>query len=91
MAIPEDPQLRAVHEDIVTRLEHDARLRKVEQDLAALRLLPAEMQRMESRIVAALVELKGDLKPKPVWPAVSALAAVLGVVLIITAALYGTP
>jgi len=60
-----------LHADVVARLAHDERLRKVEQDLAALRLLPDEIRRMEGRLVAAIAENR----PRPVWPAVSAIAA----------------
>jgi hypothetical protein len=80
-----EPALSEVHADLVGRLQQDERLRKVEQDLAALRLLPAEIQRMEARLVTAIEANR----PRSPWTAVSAMAAVLTVVLIVSAALYG--
>jgi hypothetical protein len=79
-----DLSLSQVHADLVERLEQDKRLRDVEQHIAALKLLPSEIQRMEIRLVAAI---EGN-KPKSPWPAVSALAGVLSVVLILAAAIY---
>lgn len=80
-----EPTLSQVHADMIERFEHDKRLRAVEQDVAALRLLPAEVQRMEGRLVEAI---KANA-PKSPWPAVSALAGVLGIVLVVAAAIYG--
>lgn len=80
-----DPSLSEVRDELVARLEHDKRLRAVEQDVAALRLLPDEMRRMEERLVKAIEAVK----PRSPWPAVSALAGALGVFLVIAAALYG--
>jgi hypothetical protein len=80
-----EPTLSEVHADLVGRLQQDDRLRKVEQDLAALRLLPGEIQRMETRLVSAIEANR----PKSPWPAVSAIAAVFAVVLVVAAALYG--
>lgn len=79
-----EPTLSEVHADLVGRLEQDARLRKVEQDLAALRLLPAEIQRMELRLVGAIEKNA----PRSPWPAVSAIAAVAAVALVLLAAIY---
>lgn len=79
-----EPTLSEVHADLVGRLKHDERLRQVEIEIGALRLLPAEMRRMEDRLVSAIQEAR----PKSPWPAVSALAAVLGVFLVIAAAIY---
>jgi hypothetical protein len=80
-----EPTLSEVHADLVGRFKHDDRLRSVEQEVAALRLLPTEIRRMEDRLVAAIEANR----PRSPWPAVSAMAAVLAVVLIVSAALYG--
>lgn len=79
-----DPTLSDVHADLVGRLEQDKRLRVVEQQAAALTVAIAELPRMEQRLKDAIV----DNKPKSVWPAVSALAGVVGVFLVIAAVLY---
>lgn len=79
-----DPTLSEVHADLVGRLEQDKRLRVVEQQQAAMTTAIAELPRMEQRLKDAIA----DLKPKSPWPAVSALAGVLGVFLVIAAVLY---
>jgi len=62
----------------------DTRLRTVEQEIAALRLLPKEIQRMEDRLVEAIAKAK----PNP-WPIVAAMAAVAAVLLAVASQLYG--
>lgn len=79
-----DPSLSEVHADLVGRLEQDKRLRVVEQQASAMSVAIAELPRMEQRLKDAI----SDLKPKSPWPAVSALAGVLGVFLVIAAVLY---
>lgn len=80
-----EPTLSEVHADLAGRLDTRERLRAVELDLAALKLLPAEMRRMEDRLVTEI----RDTKPKPPWAAVSAVVAAVGLILIIAAAIYG--
>lgn len=80
-----EPTLSEVHADLVGRLKQDERLRAVEQQQAAMAAVIAEIPRMEERLMAAIHEVK----PKSPWPAVSALAGALSVVLVIAAVLYG--
>ena len=80
-----EPTLSEVHADLVGRLKHDERLRAVEQQQAATAAVLSEIPRMESRLMTAIAESK----PKSPWPAVSALAGVMGVFLVIAAVLYG--
>lgn len=94
-----DPTTREMHSDIVTRLEqgfeHDKRLRAVEQDVAALRLLPNEVQRLEQRLTAdasamekrIVAEIQG-VKPKPVWPAIAALVPAIAMLFGLAAVIY---
>lgn len=82
--MPDDPTLRDVHQDLVSRLNQEDRLRAVEQHIAALRLLPGELQRMEARLVAAI---DGN-RPKSPWPAVSAVVALVALALALAAAIY---
>lgn len=79
-----EPTLSQVHADMVARLNQDERLRAVEQELAAIRALPAELLRVETRLMTAIQEVK----PKPVWPVVSALVAAIGLLLLVAQALY---
>lgn len=79
-----EPSLSEVHADLVGRLKQDERLREVEKQVAALSNLPDLMQRMEARLVAAIA----DTKPKSPWPAVGALAAAIGVLVVVLAAIY---
>lgn len=79
-----EPSLSEVHADLVGRLKHDERLRQVEQQVAVLSTVPEAMQRMEARLMAAIAEHA----PKSPWPAVSALAGMLGVFLVLAAAIY---
>jgi len=79
-----DLSLSEVHADMVARLKQDERLREVEKQVATLSTLPEAIQRMEDRLVNAIE----STKPKSPWPAVSALAGVLAVVLVVAAAIY---
>ena len=92
--------LLQVHADLVGRLQQDKRLRTVEQQVAALKLLPAEFVRMDSRLMRAISEVKEATeqaaavaaeasKPRPVWPAVSAIVAAIALILLVAQALYG--
>lgn len=101
---PKPEQLPAallhVHADLVVRLQQDKRLRTVEQQVAALKMLPAEFIRMDDRIVRAISEVKEAAeqaaavaaeasKPRPIWPAVSAIVAAIALILLVAQALYG--
>lgn len=92
--------LMHVHADLVVRLHQEKRLRTVEQQVAALKLLPAEFVRMDDRIMRAISEVKEATeqaaavaaeasKPRPVWPAVSAIVATIALILLVAQALYG--
>lgn len=92
-----EPTMSDLAAQIERGFAHDERVRSLEQEVAALRLLPAEMRRMEDRITsenkASEDRIRSEIrdnKPKSPWPAVSALAAVLAVVLVIAAAIYGS-
>lgn len=83
-----EPTLSEVHADLAARLELDKRLRGVEMGQSSMEAtvnsLMTELPRMEVRLVAAIQ----DAKPKSPWPAVSALAAVCALFLVIAAAIY---
>lgn len=80
-----EPTLSEVHADLVSRLKQDERLRTVEQQQAAMAAAIAEIPRMEQRLITAIQELK----PRSPWPAVSAIAGVVAVFLVVAAVLYG--
>jgi hypothetical protein len=101
---PKPEQLPAallhLHTDLVFRLQQDKRLRAVEQQIAALKLLPAELVRMDDRMMRAVSEAKEAAeqaaavaaeaaKPRPIWPAVSAIVAAIALILLVAQALYG--
>ncbi len=77
--------LSDVHADLVGRLKHDERLRHVEQQVAVLSTIPDTMQRMEARLVSTIEANR----PKSPWPAVGAVAGVMGVLIVVFAAIYG--
>lgn len=88
---PTPKQIRAAVEPLFA---YDERLRAVEVDMAALKVLPAEFIRMEARIVTDREQMEERLttaiqasKPNP-WPAVSALVAAAGFLFIVAAAIY---
>lgn len=78
--MPQEPDLSTVHADLVGRLEHDKRLRQLEQQQAATTAILADLPRMEDRLVRAIQESR----PRNVaqWAAVlvSALAVVVAIV-----------
>ena len=80
-----EPTLSEVHADLVGRLKHDERLRDLETRQARVETAITEIPRMEARLIAAIQELK----PKSPWPAVSAIAGVVAVFLVVAAVLYG--
>jgi hypothetical protein len=82
---PAEPTLSDVHADLVGRLKHDERIRTLEQGQARVEAVIAELPRMETRIMQAIA----DNKPKSPWPAVGSLAGVMGVLIVVFAAIYG--
>lgn len=85
----EEPTLRQVRDELKADLQLDGRVRQVEIQQATtateLTNLRDEVRAMKTDIVT---EIRASKPPSP-WPAVSALAAVLSVVLLIAANLYG--
>lgn len=91
-----EPTLSDVHADLVGRLEQDKRLRALEQAQAAagadMRAVKDELSHMRAEAKEDKAELLAAIrenKPASPWPAVSAMAAVLGLMLILAAAIYG--
>jgi hypothetical protein len=93
---PEEPSLRQVRDEILTHVDLDGRVRRVEVQQAmtetALGSLKDEVrgQRQEMR------DTKGEIiaaieanKPKPVWPAVSSIVAVVALILVVAQSIYG--
>jgi ribonuclease D len=84
----DDQHLAQLHADLVERLEQDKRLRALEASVAALQTIPTELTRMEDRIMRAIADVKEAARPRPIWPAVSALVASLALVLVVAQAIY---
>ena len=78
---PTPVQIRAAVEPLFA---YDERLRAVEVDTAALKVLPAEFIRMEDRLVAAIEKNA----PKSPWPAVSAITGAVAFLFVLAAAIY---
>ena len=76
-----DDHVEAIRADVVSRLEHDKRLRAVETEQAAmaksLEMMQENLPKMEERLMTAIA----NAKPPSPWPAVGALAGVLAVLL----------
>lgn len=97
--MPEDDlTLSQVHGDLVQRLEHDKRLRAVEQDVAVLKTLPTQIKELRSdlgedikSVHAAVQQVHTDMQHRssnlPVW--LGAAIAAVAVVLTLASALYG--
>lgn len=91
-----EPTLSEVHADLVGRLEHDKRLRAVEQRQARIEAVIEDLPRMEERIMRALGDVKHNLErldsettsPRPIWPALSAVVAAVALILVIAERLY---
>lgn len=79
-----EPTLSELATQIRDGFAHDERVRALEQDVAALRLLPNEVRRMEDRLVEA-IKANG---PKPIWPVVGGLASVMMVLMALFALIY---
>lgn len=88
MSAAEEPTLRQVRDELKADLKHDERLRAVEVEQAVTRTsldgLRHQMQTSEERLLVAIAELK----PRPVWPAVSAIVAAVALLLVVSQALY---
>lgn len=86
---PPDPSLSQVRDEILSHVNLDGRVRHVEIQQATtsteLTSLKDEVRSMKTDIVA---EIRASKPPSP-WPAVSALTAVLSIVLVVAARLYG--
>ena len=83
-----EPTLGQVRDELVTQLNLDARVRGVEvqqaehrSELSALR---HELRTSKTDILSAIEAIK----PKPIWPAVSAIVAAVGLLLIIFGLIY---
>lgn len=83
-----EPTLSQVRDDLVGHLNLDARVRGVEIKQAeqgtALTSLTHEVRTSKMDILAAIA----DTKPKPIWPAVSALCGVMVVLMALFALIY---
>jgi hypothetical protein len=84
-----EPSLGQVRDEILSHVNLDGRVRHVEIQQATtsteLTGLKDEVRSMKNDIVA---EIRASKPPSP-WPAVGSLAAVLSVVLLVAARLYG--
>lgn len=84
-----DPTLSQARDEILSHINLDGRVRSVEikqaTTEAVLASLKDELRQTKTDIVA---EIRASKPPSP-WPAVSALTAVLAIVLVIAARLYG--
>lgn len=70
---------------IQSGFKHDERIRELETGMAEVKTVLASLPSMEQRLIKAIEENK----PKSPWPAVSALAGLVGVALVLAAAIYG--
>jgi hypothetical protein len=90
-----EPTLSEVHADLVARLEQDKRLRTVEQQQAATNAevgnLRTDIARLEGANAAGFTEVKAliqENRPRPAWPAISAMVAAIALLLVIAERLY---
>lgn len=103
MTNQEQPSLSQVRDELKADLKHDERLRAVEVEAAVTRTSIDGMRhqitavedvqrlaRQEAKDTRAeiLAAIEGS-KPKPVWPAVSAMVAAIALILVVAQALYG--
>lgn len=86
---PSDPSLAQVRDEVLSQLGLDQRVRQVEITQATTTVevaaLKEDLRATKTEILSAI---EANKPPSP-WPAVSALAAVLSVVLLIAGRLYG--
>lgn len=84
-----EPTLGQVRDELVTRLDLDTRVRGVEIKQASMETaLTAVQYEVRSTKTELLAAIEANA-PKPVWPAVSALCAVMVVLMGFFAAIYG--
>lgn len=76
--------LSVVRADINAGFRLDERIRSLEIEAAGTKEILAGLPKMEDRLMDAIKENA----PKSPWPAISALAAAAGVVLVLAAAIY---
>jgi hypothetical protein len=85
-----EPSLGQVRDELKADLGLDQRVRAVEisQAIAATSLdgLRHQVEGMEERLMTAIEANK----PKPVWPAVSAIVALVALLLVVSQALYAS-
>lgn len=84
-----EPSLSQVRDELKADLALDERVRAVEIEQAVTRTsldgLRHQVAGMEERLLVAIEAAK----PKPVWPAVSAIVAAIALILVIAQPLYG--
>lgn len=82
--MPDETSYSLLRADIAAGFKHDDRIRALEIEQAETKAILAGLARMETRLMEAIK----DSRPKSPWPAVSALAAVAAVFLVLAAAVY---
>lgn len=101
-AAANEPTLRQVRDELKADLRHDERMRALEVEQAVARTafdgLRHQVSALEVGQAAARQEAKESraeilaaieaTKPKPVWPAVSAIVAAIALLLLVAQALY---
>lgn len=85
----QEPTLGQVRDELVTHMGLDQRVRQVEIAQATTSVEVASMKDELRMTKAEILTAIAANKPPSPWPAVSALAAVLSVVLLIAGRLYG--
>lgn len=85
MADPTNAELSA---QIREGFKHDERIRAVENQQASMATVMRQMPEMRSEFLAAVKELKTELKPKSPWPAVAACTGVFMALMAIFAVIY---
>jgi hypothetical protein len=96
MSLEAEPTLRQVRDELKADLKHDERLRAVEVEQAVtrtsldgLRLQVGAIEELQRSSRAEILAAIEAAKPKPVWPAVSAVVAAVALILVVAQALYG--
>jgi hypothetical protein len=85
-----EPSLGQVRDEMLSQFNLDARVRGVEIKQAATETalggLRDEVRLMRTDVLAAIE----SNKPKPIWPALSAMAAAMSVLMVLFGVIYGT-
>jgi hypothetical protein len=98
-----EPSLGQVRDEILSHVDLDGRVRRVEVEQATTRAEVAglreqiagvrdEQRAAREEVRTTRIEVLAAIeanKPKPVWPAVSALVAAVALILVVAQALYG--